>query len=141
MSGSFVKVIIVGNLGADCEVRDLPNGGQVANFSVATSEKWTDKNTGENREKTEWHKIVAFGKLGEICGQYLRKGSKVLVEGKLETKEYTDKEGIKRYSTEVKISEMKMLDSAPANANQSAPQQQAQPQQGQKQQGYTGDFV
>lgn len=103
------KVILIGRLGRDPEVRYTPDGMGVANFSIATSEEWKDKQTGEKRERTEWHRIVAFGKLGEICGQYLSKGRQVYVEGRLQTRDWEDKEGIKRYTTEVVASNMQML--------------------------------
>jgi len=106
------KVILVGNLGKDPEVRYLPSGGAVANVTVATSEAWRDKNTGQMQEQTEWHRIVFYGKLAEIAGEYLRKGSKVYVEGSLHTRKWQDKQtGQDRYSTEIKASSMQMLDS------------------------------
>jgi single-strand DNA-binding protein len=94
------KVIIIGRLGADPEVRYTSNGGAVANFNMATNENWTDK-AGQKQERTEWHRIVAWGKLGELCGQYLSKGREAYIEGKLQTREWTDKEGGKRYTTEI----------------------------------------
>ena len=94
------KVILVGNLGQDPEVRYMPNGGAVANITLATSESWRDKATGEQKEKTEWHRVVLFGKLAEVAGEYLRKGSQVYIEGKLQTREW-EKDGIKRYTTEI----------------------------------------
>lgn len=105
------KVIIVGNLGADPEMRTMPNGEAVANISVATSESWTDKNTGERREITEWHRIVFYRRQAEVCGQYLRKGSKVYVEGKLRTRKWQDQNGQDRYTTEIQGDVMQMLDS------------------------------
>lgn len=105
------KVIIVGNLGNDPEVRTMPNGEQVANISVATSESWTDKNTGEKRENTEWHRIVFYRRQAEICGQYLKKGSKVYVEGKLKTRKWQDQNGQERYTTEIQGDVLQMLDS------------------------------
>jgi len=110
------KIQLIGNLGGDPDMRYLPSGDAVANFSVATTERWTDKQSGEKREKTEWHRVSAFGRLGEICGEYLRKGSKVYIEGSVHTREY-EKDGIKRYSTEVKAREMKMLDSKPSGGD------------------------
>jgi len=101
MSGSVNRVIIVGNLGRDPEVRTMQNGERVANLNVATSETWRDKNSGERREKTEWHRVVVFGKTAEIAGQYLRKGSKVYLEGQLQTRKWTDQQGAEKYSTEV----------------------------------------
>ncbi|VEN75206.1 Single-stranded DNA-binding protein [Candidatus Desulfarcum epimagneticum] len=104
------KAIIVGNLGRDPEMRYTPDGLAVANFSVATSEEWKDKNTGEKRQKTEWHRIVAFGRLAEICGEYLAKGKKVYLEGRIQTRDWEDKEGVKRYTTEIVAGQMQMLD-------------------------------
>jgi len=103
------KVIIVGNLGADPEIRYTAGGGAITNLRVATSEKWKDKQSGEDQERTEWHRIVFFGKLAEIAGQYLKKGSSVYVEGSLRTNKYTDKEGVEKYSTDIVGSEMHML--------------------------------
>jgi len=103
------KVIIVGRLGNDPEVRYTPSGAAVANFSVATSEEWKDKNTGEKKERTEWHRIVAWNKLGEICGEYLSKGRQVYVEGRLQTRSYDDKDGVKRYTTEIVASDVQFL--------------------------------
>lgn len=103
------KVIIVGNLGADPETRYTAGGGAITNLRVATSEKWKDKQSGEDQERTEWHRIVFFGKLAEIAGQYLKKGSSVYVEGSLRTNKYTDKEGVEKYSTDIVGSEMQMI--------------------------------
>jgi single-strand DNA-binding protein len=103
------KVIIVGNLGKDPEVTYVPSGAAVAKFSVATSETWKDKTSGEKKERTEWHRIVAWDKLGEICGKYLSKGRQVYVEGKLQTHSYDDKEGVKRYVTEIIAQEVQFL--------------------------------
>lgn len=103
------KVILIGNLGRDPEVRYTPDGTAVANFSIATSESWNDRATGEKKERTEWHRIVAFRKLGEICGEYLSKGKQVYIEGKLQTREWQDKDGNKRFTTEVVASQMLML--------------------------------
>ena len=111
------KVIIVGRLGNDPVTRQFANGGGVTNISVATSEQWTDKQTGERREATEWHRISFFGKLAEIAAQYLRKGSSVYVEGSLRTNKYTDQNGIERYSTEIRADNLQMLDSNPNNQN------------------------
>lgn len=105
------KAILVGRLGGDPSVRYMPNGGQVTSFSVATDEKWKDKQTGEWVTKTEWINIVAFGKLAEICGQYLVKGKLVYVEGKIQTQQWTDKEGGKHSKTQIVADTMKMLDS------------------------------
>jgi single-strand DNA-binding protein len=103
------KVIIVGHLGRDPEVRYTPSGSAVANFSVATSETWKDKTTGEKKERTEWHRIVAWDKLGERCGEYLSKGRLVYVEGRLQTRSYDDKDGVKRYSTEIIANDVQFL--------------------------------
>ncbi|MFT0772322.1 single-stranded DNA-binding protein [Psychrobacter aquimaris] len=104
------KVIIIGNLGADPEARQFSNGGSVTNISVATSEQWTDKQSGEKREATEWHRIALFNRLGEIAAQYLRKGSKVYIEGSLRTRKYQDQSGQDRYITEIRAEQMQMLD-------------------------------
>ena len=102
MAGSVNKVIIIGNLGRDPEVRSFPNGGKVCNLRIATSERWRDRNTGENREKTEWHSVAIFAEpLVKIAEQYLRKGSTVYIEGQLETRKWQDQSGADRYSTEV----------------------------------------
>ncbi len=120
------KVIILGNLGQEPKIQQLPSGGAVTNISVATSESWKDKNTGEQTNKTEWHRIVFFNKLAEIAGQYLKKGSKVYIEGSLRTRTW-DKDGITRYSTEIIANEMQMLDSkgdggnAASNSTQQTP--------------------
>ena len=98
------KVILVGNLGAKPEVKYASNGNAISNLSVATSESWTDKSTGQKQERTEWHRVSLFGKLAEIAGQYLDKGSKVYIEGKLQTRKYTDKEGIERWTTDIVVS-------------------------------------
>lgn len=105
------KVILIGNLGSDPETRYTPSGAAVANFSLATTEQWTSKE-GAKEEKTEWHKIVAFGRLGEICDKYLHKGKQVYIEGKIQTRSWEDKDGIKRYSTEIIANSMQMLGSA-----------------------------
>ena len=97
------KVILVGNLGQDPEIRYMPNGNAVANFSVATSESWKDKQTGENRDRTEWHRVVVFGKLAEIAGEYVKKGTQVYLEGQLQTRKWQDQAGNDRYTTEVVI--------------------------------------
>ncbi len=106
------KVLLIGRLGRDPEVRYTPSGVAVANFSIATSEEWTDKNSGEKQERTEWHRIVAWRRLGEICGEYLHKGSQVYIEGRLQTKSWEDRDGNKRYTTEVLAQNMQMLGSA-----------------------------
>ena len=109
MARGINKVILVGNLGNDPEVRYSANGAAIANISIATSESWKDKNTGEQQERTEWHRVVMFNRLGEIAGEYLRKGSQVYIEGKLQTRKWQDQNGQDRYSTEVVASEMQML--------------------------------
>ena len=103
MAGGVNKVILVGNLGQDPEIRYTPDRRPIANFSIATSETWNDKNTGERREKTEWHRVVVFGKLAEICGEYLSKGRQVYIEGKLQTRKWQTKEGQDRWTTEVVV--------------------------------------
>ena len=108
---SVNKVIIVGNLGKDPETRYAPSGDAVTNIVVATTETWKDKTSGEKREATEWHRVVFFGKLAEIAGQYLKKGSQVYLEGKLKTRKWQDKDGQDRYTTEINADEMKMLGS------------------------------
>ncbi|HBB8936504.1 TPA: single-stranded DNA-binding protein [Escherichia coli] len=126
------KVILVGRLGNDPEVRYIPNGGAVANLQVATSESWRDKQTGEMREQTEWHRVVLFGKLAEVAGEYLRKGAQVYIEGQLRTRSWDDN-GITRYITEILVKTtgtMQMLGSAPQQNTQAQPkpQQDDQPQ-------------
>jgi single-strand DNA-binding protein len=108
---SVNKVIIVGNLGRDPETRYMPNGDAVTNIAVATTESWKDKNSGEKKELTEWHRITFYRKLAEIAGQYLKKGSQVYVEGRLQTRKWTDKEGVERYTTEIIADTMQMLGS------------------------------
>ncbi len=127
--GSINKAIIIGSLGNDPDIRYLPNGDAVASISLATDEGYKDKNTGQQVDKTEWHRVEAFGRLAEVMGEYLKKGSKCYIEGKLRTDEY-EKDGIKRYSTKIIANEMTMLDSKPQN---NKPQGQ-QPQQGYAQQ-------
>ena len=146
MARGVNKVILIGNLGNDPDVRFTPNGSAVANLSVATSESWKDRNTGQQQEKTEWHRVVIFGKLAEIAQQFLRKGSKVYLEGKLQTRKWQDQQGQDRYTTEIVVDgfsgQLQMLDGrqdgmgagAPAGGGfqqQPAPQQQPQyaPQQ------------
>ena len=106
---SVNKVIIIGFCGRDPEIRYMPNGDQLTNISVATTESWTDKSTGEKKELTEWHRITFYRKLAEIAGQYLKKGAQVYVEGRLKTRKYTDKNGIERYQTEIIADQMQML--------------------------------
>ncbi|AUR94657.1 single-stranded DNA-binding protein [Vibrio phage 1.197.A._10N.286.54.F2] len=159
------KVIIVGNLGGDPEVKYMPSGDAVANLTVATSESWRDKTTGEQKEKTEWHRVAIFGKLAEIAGEYLRKGSQVYLEGQLQTRKWQDQQGNDRYSTEVVLQGfngvMQMLGgksdggqqqqqqqtqqqyNSPQQqqAPQQQPQQQAQPQYSQPQQGFNDSDI
>lgn len=143
MARGINKVIIVGNLGKDPEVKYMPSGEAVTNITVATSESWKDKSTGEQVEKTEWHRIVFFRRLAEIAGEYLKKGSKVYIEGKLQTRKWQGQDGQDRYTTEIVASEMQMLDgkggtanaggyqsqpqSAPMESQQSAPRSSQQP--------------
>ncbi|ABA59465.1 single-stranded DNA-binding protein [Nitrosococcus oceani] len=120
------KVILVGNLGRDPEVRYTASGGAIANITLATSETWKDKTTGEQQERTEWHRVVFFGRLGEIAGEYLKKGAKIYVEGRLQTRKWQGQDGQDRYTTEIVASEMQMLDratggSAPYNEDNSMP--------------------
>jgi len=146
MARGVNKVILIGNLGNDPEVRYLPTGGAVANFTIATSESWTDKATNEKKEQTEWHRIVIYQRLAEIAVEYLRKGSKVYLEGKLKTRKWQDQQGVERYTTEIVCNELQMLDgkqdgAAPAQARQAqqpvaqrtVPQAAPQPQQGYQQ--------
>lgn len=108
MASGLNKAILIGNLGRDPEVRYTPSGMAIANFSIATSENWTNKE-GQKETRTEWHRIVAFGRLGEICGEYLSKGRQIYIEGRIQTREWEDKEGIKRYTTEIVANQMIML--------------------------------
>lgn len=116
MARGVNKVILIGNLGADPEVRYMTNGEAVANLSVATSEGWKDKETGENKERTEWHRVVFYRRLAEIAGEYLKKGSKVYVEGKIRTRKWQDQSGQDRYTTEIYGDELQMLDRASGSA-------------------------
>ncbi|UXI01579.1 single-stranded DNA-binding protein [Photobacterium sp. TY1-4] len=131
------KVILVGNLGNDPEIRYMPNGGAVANITVATSESWRDKSTGEQREKTEWHRVALFGKLAEVAGEYLRKGSQVYIEGQLQTRKWQDQNGQDRYTTEIVVQGyngiMQML-----GGRQGGGQGMGAPMGGQQQQGGWG---
>ena len=121
------KVILVGRLGKDPEVRYTADGVPVASFSIATSVEWKDKNSGEKREKTEWHRIDAWRRLGEICGEYLHKGKQVYIEGRLQTDSWEDKDGNKRYTTKVVAREMQMLDSPMRGEGSTESQSQQQP--------------
>ena len=134
MARGVNKVILVGTCGQDPEVRYLPNGNAVTNLSLATSEQWTDKQTGQKVEKTEWHRVSLFGKVAEIAGEYLRKGSQVYIEGKLQTREW-EKDGIKRYTTEIVVDmqgTMQLLGGKPQDGNQQQSAARQQPQQRQQ---------
>ena len=113
---SVNRVTIVGNLGRDPELRTFPSGDQVANVTIATTDKWKDKQTGEMKEATEWHRVTFNGRLAEIAGQYLRKGSQVYVEGSLRTRKWTDQSGVEKYSTEIRADQMQMLGGRPEGA-------------------------
>jgi single-strand DNA-binding protein len=121
---SVNKVILVGNLGRDPEVRYMSGGDAVCNITVATSESWKDKNSGERKEVTEWNNVVLYRKLAEIAGEYLTKGSSVYIEGSLRTRKWTDKEGVEKYTTEIIASEMKMLGAKPSGGNDRGGEQQ-----------------
>jgi single-strand DNA-binding protein len=139
---SVNKVIILGNLGADPESRFAPSGDAICNVRIATSETWKDKTTGERKEAVEWHRVTFYGKLAEIAGQYLRKGSQVYIEGSLRTRKWQDQSGQDRYSTEIRADEMKMLGKR-EGGEQSAPapqQRQAPAPKPQQQAGGFGDF-
>ena len=114
------KVILVGTLGRDPETKTFPNGGSLTQFSIATSENWVDKNSGERQELTEWHRIVLNNRLGEVAQQYLKKGSKVYIEGSLRTRKWTDKDGQERFTTEIRGDSMQMLDSARSGSSDNA---------------------
>lgn len=116
MARGINKVILIGNLGADPEVRYMPQGGAVASITVATSESWTDKQTNERKEQTEWHRVVIYQRLAEIAGEYLRKGSKVYIEGRLRTRKWQDQQGVERYTTEIIAGDLQMLDGKPEGA-------------------------
>lgn len=132
------KVILVGTLGRDPETKTFPNGGSLTQFSIATSDSWTDKNTGERKEQTEWHRIVLHNRLGEIAQQYLRKGSKVYIEGSLRTRQWTDQNGQERYTTEIRGEQMQMLDSNRQQSEQGQGFEQPRFNSGNQQGGYGG---
>ena len=135
MARGVNKVILVGNLGQDPEVRYMPNGNGVANISIATTDSWKDKNTGQMQERTEWHRVVLFGKLAEVAGEYLRKGSQVYIEGRLQTRKWTDQSGQEKYTTEIVVDmggQMQML------GGRGGDQQGGGYQGGQSQGGYQG---
>ncbi len=154
MARGVNKVILIGNLGKDPEVKYAANGNAVANITLATSESWKDKNTGEQVDKTEWHRVVFFRRMAEIAAEYLKKGSKVYIEGKLQTRKWQDQSGQDRYTTEIVANDMQMLDSRGSSAsfdqgynqNQSAaapaaqPQAQSAPQQSAPAPAPAGDF-
>lgn len=131
---SLNKVMLIGRLGRDPEVRYMPNGSPVCNFSVATSETWTDRNSGQRQERTEWHNITLYGRVAEVAGQYLKKGSQVFLEGRIQSRKYTDKNGVERTAYEIVCDEMKMLDSKNAQGGHAQaydvpPAYNSQPQQ------------
>lgn len=130
MARGINKVILIGNLGQDPETRFMPSGGAVTNISVATSESWTDKASGQRQERTEWHRVIFFNRLAEVAGEYLKKGSKVYVEGSLRTRKWTDQQGVDRYTTEIVAAEMQMLDSPQGGGQQQGQRQQQNQQQG-----------
>jgi len=151
MARGVNKVILIGNLGQDPEVKYMPSGGAVTNVTVATSESWKDKTSGEQKENTEWHRVVFFRRLAEIAGEYLKKGSKVYIEGKLQTRKWQDQSGNDRYTTEIVANEMQMLDSrggagggtGGGGYSQSSGASSSAPASGQQQQapaGGMGDF-
>ncbi|MBK5075167.1 single-stranded DNA-binding protein [Limnobaculum xujianqingii] len=125
------KVILMGNLGQDPEVRQMPNGNSVASITLATSESWKDKQTGEQKERTEWHKVILFGRLAEIAGQYLKKGTQIYIEGQLQTRKWQDQSGQDRYTTEVVVNPiggtMQMLGGRQGSEGQPSQQQQSAP--------------
>ena len=115
---SLNKVTLIGNLGKDPETKYMPSGDAMTNITIATTESWKDKQTGEKKEQTEWHRVTFFGKLAEIAGQYLKKGSSVYVEGSLRTRKYTDKDGVEKYATDIKADVMQMLGSKTSGSQQ-----------------------
>jgi single-strand DNA-binding protein len=122
MARGVNKVILIGNLGADPEVRYMPSGGAVANIRIATTETWKDRQTGENQERTEWHRVVLYGRLGDIAKEYLRKGSRVYVEGRLQTRKWQGQDGQDRYTTEIVGNDMQMLDRREGSAPWAGPE-------------------
>jgi single-strand DNA-binding protein len=120
MARGINKVILVGNLGRDPEVRYTPNGGAIANITIATTDQWKDKQSGQMQDRTEWHRVVMFGRLGEIAGEYLKKGSQVYIEGRLQTRKWQDQSGQDRYTTEIVANEMQMLGSGGGRGASSA---------------------
>jgi single-strand DNA-binding protein len=127
MSG-INKAILIGRLGSDPETRYTPSGVAVSNFNIATSEEWKDKDTGEKKDRTEWHRIVAWNKLGELCGEYLSKGKQVYIEGRIQTRSWEDKDGVKRYTTEIIATDVQFLGGKNENSNSvQAPEDDDQP--------------
>lgn len=124
---SLNKVMLIGNAGRDPESRTFTNGDKVANLSIATTEKWKDKTTGEAKEATEWHRLVFNGKLADIVVQYVKKGTQIYVEGSIKTRKYTDKDGVEKFATEVRVDQMKMLGGRPEGAQGGAPAQSRAP--------------
>jgi single-strand DNA-binding protein len=122
---SLNKATLIGNLGRDPEIRYTADGKPIANFSIATTESWKDKNSGEKKEATEWHRCVAYDKLAEIIGQYVKKGSQLYIEGQLKTRKWTDKDGAEKYTTEITVKELKMIGSKPAGDSGEQQQQRA----------------
>lgn len=135
MARGINKAIVVGNLGRDPEVRYSANGNAIANVTLATTDSWKDKQSGERQEKTEWHRVVFFGRLAEIAGEYLKKGSQVYVEGRLQTRKWEDRDGNERYTTEIVAADMQMLGGRGGDASSSAP-----PDYGQADAAPGGDF-
>jgi len=145
MARGINKVILVGNLGADPEVKYMPSGSAVANVSVATSESWKDRETGEPRERTEWHRVVFFDRLAEVVGEYLRKGSQVYVEGRLQTRKWQDRDGNDRYTTEIRADNMQMLGgrggAAMSGGERAAPARQSAPAPAQPAEAFEDDDI
>ncbi len=120
MARGINKVILIGNVGSDPEVRYMPNGNAVTTLSIATSETWKDKQTGEKQDRTEWHRVVFYNRLGEIAGEYTKKGSRIYIEGSLRTRKWQDQQGVERYTTEIIANEMQLLDTRQGGADMSA---------------------
>lgn len=139
MARGVNKVILIGNCGSDPETRYLPSGGAVTNVTLATSEGWKDKQTGQQQERTEWHRVVFFNRLGEIAGEYLKKGSKVYIEGSLRTQQW-EKDGVKRYTTEIVAREMQMLDSRGTGGESGGFRPSAAPSTGDQSSANVGDL-
>ena len=133
MARGINKVILLGHLGNDPSVKYMPNGNAVANITIATSESWKDKNTGQQQDRTEWHRVVIFGKLAEIAGQYLKKGSLVYIEGQLQTRKWTDQSGQDRYTTEIVVNHQGTMQMLDRKSDDQSNQQSQQPQQNNQQ--------